>query len=178
MPMKCRVERAQTNIDWENIWRRIRLPGLGPENISFLFKLVHDILVTQERLSRINPGTTASCKVTGCTTQPVESQVHALVNCEGNNGAGNAVMDCLRRLVPDLSAEAALRLDVQLDEGVELPFVWFSAAAFQAIWELRSAGKKVELYKIRSEIETKISLLRETRFNNAITMLDILVNEL
>ena len=178
VPLKCRVERAQTNLNWENIWRLIRLPGLGPEYVSFLFKLVHDILVTQERLSRINPGTSATCKIPGCSTQAVEDQVHALVTCEGNNGAGNEVMKFLRHIVPDLGVEAALRLDVRLDEALELPFVRFSAAAFQAIWELRSKGKKVELYKIRSQIESKICLLRKTSHINCTTMLDILVKEL
>lgn len=111
--LKCRVELANTDIDWCNIWRRIRLPGLGPENISFLFKLVHQILVTQERLSRITPTTTPTCKVPGCTMPPIDDQVHALITCEGNNGVGNAVLNCQRQLVPNLSNEAALRFDIQ-----------------------------------------------------------------
>ena len=80
--------------------------------------------------------------------------------------------------MPDLSTEQALRLDVDLDEDMELPFVWFSAAAFQAIWDLRQKVKQIELYVIRAQIEAKISLLRETRFINAATMLDILLESL
>ena len=99
--------------------------------------------MTQERLARTNPASSPICKFRGCTQPVVEDQCHALVTCDGNNGAGHAVINCLRRLVPGLTNEAALRLDVQLEEEMELPFVWFCAAAFQAIWELRQGGHKV-----------------------------------
>ena len=47
--IKCRVERSSPDTDWEQCWRLARLPGIGPENTSFLFKLMHQILPTQER---------------------------------------------------------------------------------------------------------------------------------
>ena len=47
----CKVERASPDTDW----KPARLPGLGPENLSFLLKLLHDILPTQERVHRTNP---------------------------------------------------------------------------------------------------------------------------
>jgi hypothetical protein len=51
----CRVERASLGTDWENSWRLVRLPGLGPGNTSFLFKLMHEILPTQECVARTKP---------------------------------------------------------------------------------------------------------------------------
>ena len=36
--IKCRVERANPEADWERSWKLARLPGLGSENISFLLK--------------------------------------------------------------------------------------------------------------------------------------------
>ena len=58
---KCRVELASPDTDWERSWRLARLSGLGPENISFLFKMMHQLLPTQERLSRISPRTSSTC---------------------------------------------------------------------------------------------------------------------
>ena len=40
----CRVERADPGTDWENSGRLARLPGLEPDNISFPFKIMHEIL--------------------------------------------------------------------------------------------------------------------------------------
>ena len=49
--IKCRVERASPLTDWEKSWRLARLPGLGPENISFysnyfmIFSLPKNVLL-------------------------------------------------------------------------------------------------------------------------------------
>ena len=63
----CRVELASPETDWENCWRLARLPGLGPELSTFLFKLLHQILPTQERVSRTNPATGPMCKLPNCS---------------------------------------------------------------------------------------------------------------
>ena len=47
----CRIEHKHEDYEWETIWPRIRLPGLGTELASFIFKVLHDILPTQERVA-------------------------------------------------------------------------------------------------------------------------------
>ena len=42
----CRVELKFPRYDWEKIWPKIRLKGLGPDLSSFLFKVIHDLLPT------------------------------------------------------------------------------------------------------------------------------------
>ena len=61
----CRNERASPITDWERSWKLARLPGLGPENVSFLFKLMHDILPAQERVARTKPRASPACPVLG-----------------------------------------------------------------------------------------------------------------
>ena len=51
--IRCRAEVASPNTDWEISWRRARLKGLGTEAASFLWKLLHRLLPTEERLARI-----------------------------------------------------------------------------------------------------------------------------
>ena len=57
----CRVERLNPQTDWKQSWRLARLPGLGHDNISFLFRLLHQTLPTQERVARIKPGSSSLC---------------------------------------------------------------------------------------------------------------------
>jgi hypothetical protein len=45
----CRVELGSPSTDWDVTWERVRLKGLGPNLTSFLFKIVHQLLPTQER---------------------------------------------------------------------------------------------------------------------------------
>ena len=68
-----------------------------------------------------------------------------------------------------------LRLEVDVDEGLELPLVWLVAASFSALWKLRAEKTKTTLFEIRSQLEAKINLLRETRYSNTATILDELV---
>ena len=157
----CRVERASQLTDWERSWRLARLPGLGPENVSFLFKMMHDVLPTQERVARTKPRASPSCPLPGCGGA-VENRAHALVLCEGNNGVGQRVMRCLASYMPDIEVEAALRLEFVVEEDVELPLVWMLATVFLAIWKLRKEQSRVELYEVRATLEAKINLLRET----------------
>ena len=85
--IQCRVERASPLTDWERSWRLARLPGLGPENVSFLFKMLHDLLPTQERVARTKPRASPACQLPGCNSG-IENRAHALIFCEGNNGVG------------------------------------------------------------------------------------------
>ena len=67
------MERA----DWENSWRLARLPGLGPDNVSFPFKIMHEILQTQEHVPRTKPRANPSCAVVVCTV--TKDMPHALI---------------------------------------------------------------------------------------------------
>ena len=131
--IKCRVERASPLTDWEKSWRLARLPGLGPENISFLFKLLHDLLPTQEHVARTKPTASPACQAPGCSCD-MEDQAHALVSCQSNHGVGQRVIRCLQDFVPNIDVDAALRLEIDIEEEMELPLVWMMATVFQAIW--------------------------------------------
>ena len=171
---KCRVELASPDTDWERSWRLARLSGLGPENISFLFKMMHQLLPTQERLSRISPRTSSTCTLPGCVNIH-DDLPHALVFCQGNDGVGIKVIECVRGYHPNLDVEAALRLEIDVSEEMELPLVWLLSTVFQAIWKCRATRTNITLFDIRSKLEAKINLLRETRFSNTSVILDQLV---
>lgn len=156
----CRVEIRSPEIDWNTTWSRTRLQGLGPELMSFIFKVIHDLLPTQVRLARTSPTISGMCKL--CQSGMMEDQVHALIRCPGNQGIGEGVLQCLPEH-DEGDDQLALLLQHKLDQSHELPVVWFLAEAWRTIWESRTAGKRPELYKVRADLEAKVSLLRETR---------------
>ena len=139
-------ERKSPQRNWEECWKLARLHGLGPENTSFLFKLLHNTLITQERLSRTNPKISSLCKSSGCPGTDVETLSHALVLCPGNNGVGTRVMQTLQSFVPGLGVEEALCLDFTVEESLRLPLVFAMAVAFGAIWDLRLRKTRPQLY--------------------------------
>ena len=174
--IQCRVERINPETDWERSWRLARLPGLGPENTSFLFKMMHHLLPTQERVSKTKPGSVPACPMAGCAEQH-EDLPHALVLCQGNSGVGQRVLECLKDNVAAVEVDAALRLEFEAEQDMELPLVWLLATVFLTVWTLRLLKAKIQLNDFRSQIEAKINLLRETRYRNSAGILDQLVKK-
>ena len=83
--------------------------------------------------------------------------------------AGLALLGYLQVLVPDLSPEACLRLELgrQLTEREELATMSTLASGLKYIWEARVEKKQVRIYKMRSEFEARVSILRRTRHKEA-----------
>ena len=71
----CRVEVRNPEYDWISTWPRMRLTGLGAELSSFLFKVMHDLLPTQERVARTSPAVSGNCKL--CSPNAEEDLIHA-----------------------------------------------------------------------------------------------------
>ena len=164
--IKCRVERMTPNTEWERCWALARLPGLGPGNVSFLFKLLHQILPTQERVARTKPNTSPNCRNSVCI-DTLDDVQHALIHCQANDGVGDLLVQSVRGVVPGLQVESLLRLELNLDTDMQLPVVFLIATVLNAVWSLRVRGVRVQQYLVRSELEAKINLLRETRHQEA-----------
>ena len=154
------------NTEWEGCWALARLPGLGPENVSFLFKLLHQILPTQERIARTKPNTSPNCKNPVCL-DTLDDVKHALIHCQANDGVGDLLLQNIRGVVPELQVDSLLRLELNLDADMQLPVVFLISTVLNVVWNLRVRGGRVQKYLVRSEIEAKINLLRETRHRGA-----------
>ena len=94
-----------------------------------------------------------------------ENLSHALLYCSANDGIGLKLLQYLQETQPDLQADAALRLELPVEEDQELPVVWVTANVLRCIWNLRQSGTRVRPHLIRSKLEAEVNLLRETRFN-------------
>ena len=159
----CKAELSSLSTDWDHVWHLARLKGLGPEHSSFLFKLIHQLLPVKSRVHRISPTTSPICSL--CPSSATEDLMHTFFSCIFNQAAGQVLEDVLKEDLPNTTKEKILRLEFEvMDEDLELPIIWFTAAFLLAIWERRTSGMKVKTYEIRAEIEGKISLLRESRF--------------
>ena len=76
------IEKLAPAIDWGRSWLAICVPGLTPEMRSFLWKMLHRILLTQDRLNRMNmPNAAPSPLCVQCTAGEVDDIEHALLRC-------------------------------------------------------------------------------------------------
>ena len=60
----------------------------------------------------------------------------------------------------------------------EYPVVWFLAVTWTNIWDSRRIGRRPELYRIRADLEAKVSLLRKTRYSESAGKIDQMISKL
>ena len=85
---RCKVELKHPNVDWQRTWSLAVIGGLESENYSFLWKLVHNLLPTQERLHKILPNITRpSCSI--CELNGEFNLEHSFFNCSHNHNIPN-----------------------------------------------------------------------------------------
>ena len=162
--IKCRAESASPSTDWETSWRRARMKGLGSEATSFLWKLLHRILPTEERLARILPNSSENCKL--CPRPTTANLQHCFFQCVSTREVGSLLLNMVRQHDPSITADKLLRLEFESEASVEMPLVWISAQTMLYMWGIRAGGKTVNRIITRAILESKISLLRETRYAN------------
>ena len=164
--IRSRTELAYPNNNWENTWHLSRVKGMGADVTSFLWKLLHKLLPTQDRVSRILKNKSSSPLCQHCQEQVVEDLQHAFFKCSFNRDAGTLLLNCLDSYMPGLSTTQILHLNFELEPSKEFPVVWLTGSFLQNIWSARVEKKQARLYSIRADLEARASLLRETRFKN------------
>ena len=105
---KCRAELDSPATDWPTSWSICRQPGVPPDLASFLWKMLLNLLPTQQRLQRMRISETPACKY---CPEPGTLQ-HELLDCEHNMGVGKQLLTCLNQYLPRTSAAHLLRLEI------------------------------------------------------------------
>ena len=95
------------------------------------------------------------CKL--CVANAQEDLLHALVRCPANNG---------------------IRWSCSTLPALELAVAWILAVAWSSLWESRKLGRRPDLYKVRADLEAKVSLLRETRHSEAAEQISLMISKL
>ena len=156
----CRVEERFPEVTWEESYRLCRLPGLSPDSKSFLFKLIHTLLPSNERLHHLNQLPSPLCR---CRAGVVETYQHIFFNCELNREASQSLIQCIKSYARDITEEKALRLVVEADEPFLLPTISLLSSGLELIWDNRKLNKHTSLISMRAELEFSISIKRRSR---------------
>ena len=179
--LPSRAEIASIETDWEITWRRVRTQGLGSQLTSFLWRLCHRLLPTQQRLSHLTPSNVTSfCKsCIGKNREEIGSLKHELIECPENDSTGSDLVSILRIYSPGLTADQVLRLEFgEIGENQELPIIFFTASTLFEIWTMRAKGAKIRRHLVRANLEARIAILRTTRHTAATTILQKMLNNL
>ena len=172
--LPVRVEQLVPEQDWPATWTLARTKGLSSEQTTFLFKLLHQLLPTQDRINRITnePGI---CKICNSAT---EDLYHALFSCTSSRATADLLLSYVHTVVPGLPPHKLLRLDLGagLEETDQLATLCLISTSLKYIWQARADKKVVTQYKMRAEVEALITILRKTRYSaSADRLLEIII---
>ena len=160
--LPVRVEQLVPDQDWAMTWTLAKTKGLNSDQSSFLFKLLHQLLPTQDRINRITnePGL---CKV--CQASP-EDLNHALFSCPSSKTVADLLLSYVHIVVPGITSQRLLRLDfgTLLEDTDQLAILGLVSTGLTYIWQARAEKKVVAQYKMRAELEAMISTLRRSRY--------------
>ena len=171
---RCRVEELEPGVDWGRSYRLSRLKGLSPDDKSLLFKVLHQLLPTGERLNRLQPNKSSACS--HCRATPRDTLVHAIFTCEANQQAARAMLKWAQCYDPSLTPLSLLHLEVEAQDPFNLPTVTIIVTGLQLIWNNRVKSQGTSVSSLRAELEARTELFRQTRGRRLREAGDILAN--
>ena len=84
----------------------------------------------------------------------------------------------MRKKDQSVTATKLLKLKIVSEEQAEMPIVWITAQTLPYMWGVRASGKTVSLILTRATLESKISILRETRYIDEHTIIKELIENI
>ena len=169
----CKVEEREPDVFWAESYRISRLNGLSPTSKSFLFRLIHTLLPSKERLHHLTPQLSPLCP---CNTGVEESYQHLFFQCQMNDEAGQALVRVISAYDRGVNESKALRLELQSDDPFLLSSAAILAVGLEFIWDNRRHKKTTSLFLMRTELETAISIRRRSRSRRIREMAGIMQN--
>ena len=172
----CREEIASPNTDGIFSWTLCRQQGMPPDLSSFTWKMLLDLLPSQERLHKMGATTSPLCKL---CKQFTGSLKHELFDCSHNNNIGHQLLHTVQTSQTSLNTEALLYLEfADLQPDMQLPITLLTSVTLSCIWTSRRISSTVRSYHVRSELEQTINLLRTTRHSAAAGKMSNILNQM
>ena len=169
----CKVEERDPAVTWNESYRISRLKGLSPDNKSFLFKLIHTLLPSRERINHLSPTASPQC---WCGSGEDETYQHLFFNCPKNQVAGQALLKCVRCYDQNLTEQKSLQLDMLGDDPFLLSSIVLLSAGLELIWNRRKVQKSTALFDMRAELELAVTIRRRSRSKAIREAVDIMHN--
>ena len=125
---------------------------------SFAFKLIHDLLPHEARLSRVLPNSSPVCKH-GCPGDPIADKHHVFFHCRLTGQVGLWLLNIVRKSEPDISVSSIANLEVT-DE----PVIWITTATLKILWDTRSKGKTAQIEDVHAQLMSDLKILQNTKY--------------
>ena len=163
LPVRCEV--LQPQVDWPRTWQRARLRGLPGDLADHLFRHLHGLLPSQDRVARLggNRGDRAPGVCRRCLPDTPDSLLHSMFLCSYNSPAVAYLLMCLQPVLPGVSISDLLLLNFDLTREQELPVITLLATSFFSLWISCKENKPLFTAELRACLLLRCHTLQHTR---------------
>ena len=144
-----KIELQYPDINFEQTYRLGRLYGLNPDQKSFAFKMLQNLLPNKERLFRVRKSAAPHCVY--CNHLEVDESNH-FFSCDKYVNVMRPVLECLEKHLPNVSVFKLTTLSFNCDESMELPLTWLIITSMMLVWKARKCGKNLKLEDFKAEL--------------------------
>ena len=159
----CRIESKHPELNWERAWSLAVTPGLPSSFLTFLWRMLHDLLPCQTRLFRLRMPNANSDICTLCDLNVAGDLTHSLMLCTYNGGVGQFLLTLLHHVLPTLLPHQVTLLDLEVDQKKQLPLVYIIASVLSQVWDCRKEKKPYQIFRIRAVLEAGVNIMRKSR---------------
>ena len=118
------VQKSIGNAGLNMTWKRVRIACLSSNTMTFLWKLMHQLLPTEERISS-SDGNMPSSGRSGCADNIEANLEHCLFECTLSSEVGSWLLETVQAFFPSATAASIISLDLSDNNAV----VWIVANA-------------------------------------------------
>ena len=166
-----RIELLVPTAQWNIIWRNVHLKVLSSAEISFSWKLVHNLLPTEERVHETVRNAPASCKFL-CPGEAPANLEHCLLSCCMTSDVGSWLVRVLQLKSPGCTVHDMLRLQISGDDAL----LWFVIKTLFFCWSQRMTRKRADQSKCISFLLADLRLLIETNHSTLVKKIEDVLN--
>lgn len=147
------IEMMFPKVPWCLSYRLVRLHGLTPELKGFLWRMVHCLLLTRDRLHRLHKTDTDSCL--HCNE---DDSITHFISCSFSSKVTDQLILCLQSYIPRITAE-----NIETVTSMELPLVWLTVTTLKYVWEEKAVGRVARLGMVHAELLARVGIFRRIR---------------
>ena len=164
--LPCKAELASPVTKWDIVWNQVRLPCLGSENSSFIWRLLHRLLPTEARLAEIQPQKVPTCRQ-NCPRDQSADLIHVFFKCKLSENVGNWLTKIVEQTIPLSSPALVLKLDMDGNEAL----IWIVVRTLLFIWKLRQRNKTASLVDCLATLTSEVKILASTRHSITVAII-------
>ena len=161
----CRIERLKPDWNFPEVWASVRMASLPSQTTTFLWKLAHELIPSEGRLSACNFGgnTSPFCKK-DCIGDKIANYEHIFFRCSQSKDIGEWLLSKIRGHSPSLVTPESILSFRHLDNDA---IAWITAKTLQYIWEKRIVpGGRTSVEELKNQMKRDLNAFENTKFQN------------